>query len=311
MKESRAGSLLSIAIPCYQQLDLARSCLETIWSQSFQDFTVTLLDDGDSRDYRAYVDALSDPRVRYRRNGSRLGAMRNMFQAIYWGTEKYSLAFHEDDLLGHHYLRTAVDILEAEPRCGFVSCVLKLFDRAPSTAEIEYRTSNPRVEIFDSAGGFLRAILGGTEPMFGSVVYRRQAIDGLAPQIDAMGTLCDRPFLLDILQKWTGAIVIEPMAFCRQHGAGDRRHESLSVEHIFAFFQRYRTVFPSELSSEDGERFQTYASYWLSELQRLIPEERRPSVASFYLRAWREGLYHPWRGGLVPAARRAWRLLAT
>jgi len=78
---SRA-SLVSINVPCYRQLAQARRCVDSILAQSFRDFDLTLIDDGESDEYREYVRNIGDARVRYERNPSRLGAMGNMFQAI-------------------------------------------------------------------------------------------------------------------------------------------------------------------------------------------------------------------------------------
>jgi len=94
--------LVSITIPCYHQLDHARRAVDCLRAQTLTDLEITLLDDGASDAYRDYVAALGDPRVRYQRNPERLGAMRNMFQAIGAGRGRYTIAFHEDDLVGTH-----------------------------------------------------------------------------------------------------------------------------------------------------------------------------------------------------------------
>src|SRR6266550_1992688 len=63
-------------------------------------------------------------------------AMRNMFQSITGGRGKYTLAFHEDDLVGRHYLQAAVAILESQPSCGFVAAQLREFTEEPSDAQL-------------------------------------------------------------------------------------------------------------------------------------------------------------------------------
>src|ERR1700704_675525 len=99
---------VSINIPWYNNLAQARRCVDSVLAQTCGDFILTLLDDGASDEYRDYVQALGDPRVRYHRNPERLGSMRNMFQAIVAGSGAYTLAFHEDDLLGRQFLAAAV-----------------------------------------------------------------------------------------------------------------------------------------------------------------------------------------------------------
>jgi hypothetical protein len=303
--------LVEINVPCFLQLELARRSIDSILSQSFQDFELTLLDDGRSEDYRHYAESLTDRRVRYHRNSERLGAMGNMFRGIYFGASKYTLAFHEDDVLGKHYLETAVDVLENRPECGFVAAQLRFFETEPGDSELAEAPAMPRLELLSSGCDFLRSVMRGIEPMFGSIVYRRTALEGVAPRIEELGTLSDRPFLLDILRSWSGAIVKEPLAFCRLHGAGDDRHASLTPGQVLRFLRVYRGTFPPRMSAEDRELFSTYTGYWIRDLHRLIPVERRPALAAFYVRAWLEGIYDPCRGGAASIARRALRLVKT
>jgi glycosyltransferase involved in cell wall biosynthesis len=287
--------LLSITVPCFHQLELARASVDSILTQSFSDFELTLLDDGNSDDYRVHFESLGDRRLRYRRNPERLGAMRNMFKAIYHGSGTYSMGFHEDDLLGKHYLETAVAFLERTPDCGFVAAELSFFESERLRQDGEYRPATPRFDRFDSGAEFLRSVFSGIEPMFGSVIYRRAALESVRPSIDELETLCDRPFLLHILKDWSAALLREPLAFCRMHGPGDRRHDSLTEEQVLRFFQIYRAQFPRKLNPEDRRLFRSYCDRWLPDLHRLIPDGRRPPLPGLLFRAWREGLFDPWR----------------
>ncbi|HMB80151.1 MAG TPA: glycosyltransferase, partial [Vicinamibacterales bacterium] len=197
---------VSINIPCYHQLAQARRCVASVLAQTLTDLEITLLDDGAADEYRDYVSALGDGRVRYQRNPERLGAMRNMFQAITAGRGTYTIAFHEDDLLGSHYLATAVDILERDPSCGFVGGQLREFTDEPSADALGRPAANPAVTRYASAADF------------------RAAVDGIPAEHDTFATLVDRPFLLAILARWSAAIIEEPMVWYRHHGDGDARH---------------------------------------------------------------------------------------
>ena len=282
--------LLTITVPCYRQIDRARRCVQSLLAQSFQDFELTLVDDGASDEYRDYVAALGDPRVQYHRNAVRLGAMKNIFGAIARGSSRYSLAFHEDDLLGREYLEAAIGILEHQPHCGFVAAELREFSDEPSVEALSRRVVSPVHEQFKSGADFLRAIFRGVEPMFGSIVYRRQAIERVVPPLEHYGTLADRPFLLAILKTWSGAVIREPLAWYRRHGARDGRHDMMTAEHILRLFRAYRSTLPATQPTRD---FFSYSSYWLVALYHLVPSDARPSLRSFLFQAWREGLYDP------------------
>jgi glycosyltransferase involved in cell wall biosynthesis len=292
----RRAPLVSIAIPCYRQFGEVRRCVETVLAQSFGDFELTLMDDGASDEYRDYVSALGDPRVTYHRNPERLGAMRNMFQAIGWGAGKYTLAFHEDDLLGRHFLSTAVRILEANPECGFVAGELREFKGEPTAEELAAESDPSAYDRFASPVDVVRAILGGTEPMFGSVVYRREALAGVTVDHDFYGTLVDRPFLLAIAQHWSAAVMRDPLVWYRHH-PDTTRHRGMHADHIIHLLTLYRSTLPQPLTAADRALFYTYSGYWLFRLYDLTPDDQRPAFARFLFQVWARGLYQArWRG---------------
>ena len=285
--------LVSINIPCYRQLPYLRECMGSILSQTFDDFEINVIDDAADDDYRDYVASLADPRIHYSPNAQRLGAMPNMFRAIFSGAGKYTLAFHEDDLLGQGYLCAAVKILESRSGCGFVAAEVREFhDGMPADApggDLE----SPAYDVFGSQPEFVRGILKGIQPMFGSVIYRRAAIDGLRPDHDRYGTLVDRPFLLAILENWSAAIIRDPVAWYRGHGENDDRHEGMSSANILELFKSYRAALPERMHLYDEALFFPYAADWLTILYHLTPDSRKPSMARFIFQAWRAGLYNP------------------
>ena len=290
--------LVSINIPCYHQLPAARRCIASLLAQSLGDFEITLLDDGASNEYRAMVESLGNPRVVYQRNPVRLGAMRNMFQAITAGRGRYTLAFHEDDLLGAEYLAIAVAILEGDPACGFVAGELREFEAPPPAEMLRARPAHPAIERFASPADFLRVIFRGAEPMFGSVVYRRAAVAALAAPHDEFATLVDRPFLMSILSQWTGALIRDPLVWYGRHAEGDVRHMAMHTDHILRLFAHYRAALPAPLSGEDRALFYAYSGYWLFTLYRLTPPAARAPLRRFVAQAWRAGLYNPrWSAG--------------
>ena len=290
--------LVAINIPCYRQLAHARRSVESMLAQTLDDFEITLLDDAASDEYRDYVESLGDGRVRYQRNPERLGAMRNMFHAVTAGRGTYTMAFHEDDLLGNHYLATAVRFLDDHPGCGFIAGELRQFESEPPAEALARAAERPSIAPFASAAEFLREVFRGIEPMFGSIVYRRSAVAGLRVPHDEFATLVDRPFLMAILANWSGAIIRDPLVWYRKHGSGDPRHLAMSAEHILRMFTLYRAAFPARLSRQDRALFYGYTGYWLFTLYDLVPPDARPALRPFVVRAWREGLYDPrWSRG--------------
>ena len=288
--------LVSISIPCYQQLPLARRAVDSIRGQTVTDLEIILFDDGGSDEYRSYVETLGDPRVRYHRNEHRLGAMHNMFAAIVAGRGEYTMAFHEDDLLSAGYLDAAIGILRAHPSCGFVACELNEFIDDPTPAMLRQYTPTQAYDMYSTPAELVRSLLRGTaDPMFGSVVYRRAALDGIVPDHVRYATLVDRPFLLSIVERgWAASIIRAPMVWYRRHERdGDTRHLAMTTDHILQLLGTYRLTLPDRLSEEDRKLFFSYSGFWLFELYRLALPDQRPAVWKFLFDAWRKGLYDP------------------
>lgn len=285
--------LVSVNVPCYRQLPLNRRAVETIRAQSFANLEITLLDDGASDEYRQSVESLGDPRVRYVRNPERLGAMRNMFAAIGTGSGQYAMAFHEDDLLSAGYIEEAITILESHPRCGFVACELREFTAEPTATELARHIPGPAYDVFKSDTDLVRGILRGINPMFGSVVYRRAALEHAHADLERFATLVDRPYLLSIMKSgWSAAVIREPLVWYRHH-EDDARHRAMTADHVLRLLRTYRDCLPAQWTGQDQALFFSYTGYWLFELYRLTPAGQRPPVWRYLLRAWREGLYNP------------------
>jgi glycosyltransferase involved in cell wall biosynthesis len=286
--------LVSINIPCYNQLALARRAVASLRAQSFVDIEIILHDDGASEEYRCYVESLRDPRVSYRRNPTRLGAMQNMFAALESGRGEYTMSFHEDDLLGSAYIGAAVGILESHPHCGFVACDMREFDQEPPAEALAQLTPYPAFDMFGDGADFVRGILRGIEPMFGSVVYRRAALEHVRPRHDKYATLVDRPYLLSIIKHgWAAAVIREPLVWYRRHGHGDTRHLSMTTDHVLQLLGAYRRRLPDHWNKQERAQFLAYTGYWLFELYRLTPPSKRMPVWLYLFKAWRRGLYDP------------------
>ena len=289
-----AGPLVSVNIPSYRQLPLARRALDSVRSQSYPALEITIFDDAAADDYRQYVDSLGDRRVRYHANAQRLGAMRNMFGAIAGGSGEFTMAFHEDDLLSTRYIEAAVAVLQRDATCAFVACQLHEFSDEPASAELARTYSPVDVQVFSTARDLVRGILRGVEPMFGSIVYRRSALQGVAPDHARYATLVDRPFLMAVMDAgWSGAVIQSPLVWYRRHGDGDTRHLAMTTTHVLNLLRTYREALPREWTDEDRSAFYKYTGYWLFELYRLTPPAERPPVWRYLLRAWRQGVYSP------------------
>jgi glycosyltransferase involved in cell wall biosynthesis len=281
--------ILTIYIPCYNQPEYLRQCLESVLSQDFNDFKIIIIDDASPVSYLPVLSTFWDRRIEYTRNARNLGAMKNMLGALNLKTgSRYVMVFHEDDLMAPGLLKTSIDILESDSTISFTASEMLFFDDPKKL--LFTQIVSPQFIIFDENTQLLRQILRGAVLNFGSVIYRVSALVGIDPltEYEHYWTLCDRPFLCKIAAQRKSALIREPLVYCRSHGSGDQRSRGINFDHFLNFMKFYRSCFPQNWSGSDRLLYNRWASRVL--VNSVVEDHSRFSMA---ILALRQGLVAP------------------
>jgi glycosyltransferase involved in cell wall biosynthesis len=118
---------VSVIIPCYNLGEFLDEAVESVLTQTYQDFEILIVDDG-STDARTQtlLAGYRKPKTRVIRTEHRgVSAARNTGIAAAAGS--YLCALDADDRLERAYFEKAVAILDGDPGVGFVSCWLRTF----------------------------------------------------------------------------------------------------------------------------------------------------------------------------------------
>jgi glycosyltransferase involved in cell wall biosynthesis len=113
---------VSVVIPCYNQAQFLSEAIESVLSQSYDEFEVIVVDDGSKDDTKEVASAYfaEDPRVRLITQQNRgLAGARNRGLAEAVG--EYVVFLDSDDRLLGEALEVGVRELGAHPECAFVS----------------------------------------------------------------------------------------------------------------------------------------------------------------------------------------------
>jgi GT2 family glycosyltransferase len=118
---------VSVIITCYNLGQYLNEAVDSVLSQTYQDFEVVIVDDGSTD--AATQALLSDyrrpkTRVIHAQHGG-VSAARNV--AIASSNGPYLCALDADDRLEPTYFEKAVPVLDADPSVAFVSCWLRAF----------------------------------------------------------------------------------------------------------------------------------------------------------------------------------------
>ncbi len=151
--ESRAGKSVmsgnpevSVIIPCYNNADLIAETLQTVFTQTFQNFEIVLVNDGspDTSELEKSLEPFTENIIYIRQKNNGASAARNT--GIHFSRGKFLAFLDGDDLWLPEYLETQMKFI-AESGFQMVYCDAFLFgeklwdgkkymDKSPSTGDV-------------------------------------------------------------------------------------------------------------------------------------------------------------------------------
>ena len=116
----------SVIIPTYNRLSQLQATLASVWSQTFTDYEVIVVDDGSSDDTPAYLSSLGDRITVQRQTNAGPGVARNNGAA---NTRGAYLAFLDsDDLWFPWTLQTVAELIDKHDQPSLISASLRQFE---------------------------------------------------------------------------------------------------------------------------------------------------------------------------------------
>ncbi|WP_297095235.1 glycosyltransferase family A protein [uncultured Draconibacterium sp.] len=119
--------LISVIVPCYNQGEYLDECLESIHSQSYNNYEIIVINDGSTDELtNKIISKISHPKIKVLQTTNQgVSSARN--HAINVSSGKYLLPLDADDKIGVDFIQKAVEILEKDDDIKVVNCDTKLF----------------------------------------------------------------------------------------------------------------------------------------------------------------------------------------
>lgn len=119
---------ISVCMPVYNGAWCLGAALESVLTQTFQDFEILIFDDASTDGTWGVLESVQDPRVRCHRNPRNIGAEANWNQCLQAATGTYIKIFHQDDKMAPDCLKRQLDCLELDPRRVLAFCRRSIID---------------------------------------------------------------------------------------------------------------------------------------------------------------------------------------
>lgn len=130
-REALDGPLVSIIIPSYNREALLPRAVHSVLSQSYRHIELIVVDDGSRDNTAAWVQSLSDPRVRYLAHSSNYGQNAALNTGVVSAKGELVGFCDSDDELMPSYVQRFVERFQADSELGAVYC--QLLAKSPTT----------------------------------------------------------------------------------------------------------------------------------------------------------------------------------
>lgn len=130
--------LLSVVLPTYNRPEYIPLAIKTVLNQTFINFELLVLDNGDKNVTQPIIQSFKDKRIIYRHNHKNLGFARNLKNGFRFAKGKYIFTMSDDDLiLRTDTFSTVIKKME-EKQAGYAQLGLTYYDhdyRKPSVLD--------------------------------------------------------------------------------------------------------------------------------------------------------------------------------
>lgn len=204
---------VSIGLPVFNGEKYIREAIDSMLAQTFTDFELIISDNASTDETQAICQdyAARDPRIRYYRNESNIGAAKNENRTFELSSGHYFRLAAHDDVLAPPLLEKCVEVLDRDELivlCYTETAVINEFGEQLKVLSHEYAASDsPQQRFFDLARQH------DCEPSYGLVRADAMRISHLQPDYPES----DFGFLCELSLQGKFYLIREPLFYQRIH----------------------------------------------------------------------------------------------
>ncbi len=209
---------VSVCIPTYNRANLLREAIQSVLSQSFEDFELIVCDNASEDDTGSVVRSFSGERIRYFRNPRNLGPRENLNRCLRLAGGNYIAILPDDDMMLPENLAKKVEALLRNPQVGLVHSKYHLIDEEGRIIKYDTnwghgpdRTADAVERREDLLTAFLNTINLPT------VLFRRACYERLGGFSDRIQFACDWEYWMRIAIYYDVAFLAQPLVKWRIH----------------------------------------------------------------------------------------------
>jgi len=220
---------VSVVLPVYNGERYLRASIDSVLTQSLQDFEFIIWDDASTDSSREIISSYSDPRIRVFENNSNLGLFKTLNLIITNSSGPLIKLWSQDDVMKEDCLNKLTSFLSTQNMAAMAYCAYDLFDcdgkvYKPAPPDQTPETIDPRLA---AQIMFYNGSLTGN---IANVILRRSALDEVGLFREDMMVSGDFEMWVRLSERWPTGFLNESLLLLRSHEEQFSRRKGIYVQ---------------------------------------------------------------------------------
>ena len=211
---------IDIFILSYNRANYIKMMIESLLSQTIGEFEIKILDNGSIDNTKEVINSFNNKNIKFIGSEQNNGALWNFQRAQCLSNKKYTVMFHDDDLIHPKFLEYVVKALNEFDNVSIVCSGMKT-TTIPNIDNFKNYKFNPI--LFKSISTFASLVYLGFPLNYATVVYKTSYLKQIDMKKlnDIYGKIADRPTVYEVAKNGNIVLFTGQYIQYRVHGNQD------------------------------------------------------------------------------------------
>lgn len=232
---------IDVFVMSYNRQNFITQTINSILNQTISPNKITIFDNGSTDSTIKKIEDLQRKEIKIIKSPYNNGPLWNFNRAVKAANSKYTILFHDDDIIHIQYLEQVLKVLNKYNEIGLV-CSGMNYSKNPEKKHYNKMKFMPIY--FKNEIGIAAMAYSGFPINFSSSVYKTEILKKVKLEVKKYQKIADRPLMFNVAKKDGVVILPGQFIFYRLHDGQDSKNSKTGPfeEHLIELHRKYYEI---------------------------------------------------------------------
>ena len=253
---------LEIFVASYNRAEFLDQALISLLNQTAKGFRIVVIDNASTDNTEDIVKKYEDQGVEFFKSEINIGFKGNFRRAQEMASKKWSMIFHDDDIMHPDYIKTALECINKLDNPVLISSQMDMLENPTNE---NWQKLTKKAYYLKNISEFASFLYLGKPFNFPLSIYRTDLFKKVPWEDEIYGKIADKPFPINIAAYGETAIFTENYIRYRVHSGQDSNATKNGpfVDQVIALNKKFHKIMGHNILKLSGRIFLAYNYKWL------------------------------------------------